>query len=406
MKDVRILGVDLGKNSCSIVGLDGAGRVLLRRRTRREGVIALAAKLPGCVVAMEACCGAHHLGRLLVEQGHEVRLMSPEYVRPYVKAQKNDDRDAEAIAEAATRPTMRFVALKSEAQLDVQVLHRVRDRLVGQRTSLTNQIRSILLERGIVVPQGRRSLLEALAVLSSEPDGSRVGTRVQRLLDDMLDQWRALDARIKALDDEFAEMARNDPAARRLATIPGIGVLNATALVAAIGDGRTFSRGRDLSAWLGLVPHQATTGGRPKLLGITKRGSRYLRKLVIQGPERHCRRWPGRRRRSAAGYAACSLALMATPSSWRWRASSSGSPGRSCATRPGSSPAAQQWRRTGSAGGDHPTSQAVQGLRVVEARWPDSQPVSQKPMPSNGTRCRPLYQDRDARISILARVEP
>src|SRR5829696_362491 len=283
MKDVRILGVDLGKNSCSIVGLDGAGRVLLRRRTRREGVIALAAKLPGCVVAMEACCGAHHLGRLLVEQGHEVRLMSPEYVRPYVKAQKNDDRDAEAIAEAATRPTMRFVALKSEAQLDVQVLHRVRDRLVGQRTSLTNQIRSILLERGIVVPQGRRSLLEALAVLSSEPDGRRVGTRVQRLLDDMLDQWRALDARIKALDDEFAEMARNDPAARRLATIPGIGVLNATALVAAIGDGRTFSRGRDLSAWLGLVPHQATTGGRPKLLGITKRGSRYLRKLVIQG---------------------------------------------------------------------------------------------------------------------------
>ena len=178
---------------------------------------------------------------------------------------------------------MRFVALKSEAQLDVQVLHRVRDRLVGQRTSLTNQIRSILLERGIVVPQGRRSLLEALAVLSSEPDGSQVGTRVQRLLDDMLDQWRALDARIKALDDEFAEMARNDPAARRLATIPGIGVLNATALVAAIGDGRTFSRGRDLSAWLGLVPHQATTGGRPKLLGITKRGSRYLRKLVIQG---------------------------------------------------------------------------------------------------------------------------
>jgi transposase len=283
MKDVRILGVDLGKNSCSIVGLDGAGRVLLRRRTRREGVIALAAKLPGCVVAMEACCGAHHLGRLLVEQGHEVRLMSPEYVRPYVKAQKNDDRDAEAIAEAATRPTMRFVALKSEAQLDVQVLHRVRDRLVGQRTSLTNQIRSILLERGIVVPQGRRSLLEALAVLSSEPDGRQVGTRVQRLLDDMLDQWRALDARIKALDDEFAEMARNDPAARRLATIPGIGVLNATALVAAIGDGRTFSRGRDLSAWLGLVPHQATTGGRPKLLGITKRGSRYLRKLVIQG---------------------------------------------------------------------------------------------------------------------------
>ena len=282
MKDVRILGVDLGKNSCSVVGLDASGRVLLRRRTRREGVVALAAKLPGCVVAMEACCGAHHLGRLLVAQGHEVRLMSPEYVRPYVKAQKNDDRDAEAIAEAATRPTMRFVALKSEAQLDVQTLHRVRDRLVGQRTSLTNQIRSILLERGIVVPQGRRSLLDTLAALASGEE-SGVGTRVRLLLDDMLDQWRTLDARIKALDDEFAEMARNDPAARRLATIPGIGVMNATALVAAVGDGRTFGRGRDLSAWLGLVPRQATTGGRPKLLGITKRGSKYLRKLIIQG---------------------------------------------------------------------------------------------------------------------------
>jgi transposase len=283
MKDVRILGVDLGKNSCSVVGLDATGHVLLRRRMRREGVAALAAKLPGCIVAMEACCGAHHLGRLLVARGHEVRLMSPEYVRPYVKAQKNDDRDAEAIAEAATRPTMRFVALKTEAQLDVQVLHRVRDRLVGQRTSLMNQMRSILLERGTVVAQGRRSLLEALAALSEEGDVSGIGSRVRLLLDDMLDQWRALDVRIKALDDEFAEMARTDPAARRLATIPGIGVMNATALVAAIGDGRTFSRGRDLSAWLGLVPRQATTGGKPRLLGITKRGSKYLRKLIIQG---------------------------------------------------------------------------------------------------------------------------
>jgi transposase len=300
MKDVQILGVDLGKNSCSVVGLDATGHVLLRRRMRREGVVALAAKLPGCVIAMEACCGAHHLGRLLVARGHEVRLMSPEYVRPYVKAQKNDDRDAEAIAEAATRPTMRFVALKTEAQLDVQVLHRVRDRLIGQRTSLMNQMRSILLERGTVVAQGRRSLLAVLTLLAEDAECSGIGSRVRLLLDDMLDQWRALDVRIKALDDEFAEMARNDPAARRLATIPGIGVMNATALVAAIGNGRTFSRGRDLSAWrsgkvpmmrsiigiprrFGLVPRQATTGGKAKLLGITKRGSKYLRKLIIQG---------------------------------------------------------------------------------------------------------------------------
>src|SRR5215469_11860069 len=166
----------------------------------------------------------------MAAQGHEVRLMSPEYVRPYVKAQKNDDRDAEAIAEAATRPTMRFVALKTEAQLDVQVLHRVRDRLVGDRTALMNQIRGILLERGIVVPQGRRKLLNALSALSSGSEDNGIGPRMRRLLDDML----------AALDDEFAAMARDDAAARRLATIPGIGVLNATALVAAIGDGRMF----------------------------------------------------------------------------------------------------------------------------------------------------------------------
>lgn len=283
MRDLKIIGVDLGKNTCSLVGLDAAGAVVLRRRVRRDALIALLTKLPGSVVAMEACCGAHHLGRLLTAQGREVRLMSPEYVRPYVKSQKNDDRDAEAIAEAATRPTMRFVALKTEAQLDVQVLHRVRDRLVGQRTSLMNQVRSLLLERGIVVAQGRRSLLDALAAVSVEGEASGLGQRIRLLLDDMLDQWRALDARIAALDDEFADMARRDPAARRLATIPGVGVMNATALVAAVGDARAFSRGRDLAAWMGLVPRQATTGGRPRLLGITKRGSKYLRKLIIQG---------------------------------------------------------------------------------------------------------------------------
>jgi len=165
--EIAVLGIDLGKNSCSIVGLDNGGAVVLRRRMRREGVIKLAGKLRACVVAMEACCGAHHLGRVLRAQGHEVRLMSPEYVRPYVKSQKNDDRDAEAVAEAATRPTMRFVELKSEEQLDMQTLHRARDRLVGERTALINQLRAILLERGITVAQGRRQLERHLAGLSA-----------------------------------------------------------------------------------------------------------------------------------------------------------------------------------------------------------------------------------------------
>src|SRR6476469_4477571 len=156
--EIVIVGIDLGKNSCSIAGLDASGRVVLRRRVSRDGVKILLAKLPACVVAMEACCGAHHLGRTAEAHGHRVRLMSPEYVRPYVKARKNDDRDAEAIAEASTRPTMRFVALKSEAQLDMQTLHRARDRAVGERTSLMNQLRAVLLERGVIVPQGRARL--------------------------------------------------------------------------------------------------------------------------------------------------------------------------------------------------------------------------------------------------------
>jgi transposase len=279
---IAVLGIDLGKNSCSVVGLDGGGRVLMRRRLHRDGIAKLAAGMPGCVVAMEACCGAHHLGRRLREQGHEVRLMSPEYVRPYVKAQKNDDRDAEAIAEAATRPTMRFVELKSEAQLDMQSLHRARDRLVGERTALINQLRAILLERGITVPQGRRKLelfLEALLV----EDQAVLSPRTRLLVEDQRAEWRELDRRISAFDEEFTLNARTDEAARLLTTIPGIGPLNATALVAAVGKAETFGRGRDLAAWLGLVPRQMTTGGKPKLLGISKRGNAYLRKMLIHG---------------------------------------------------------------------------------------------------------------------------
>lgn len=280
---IVILGIDLGKNSCSLVGLDAAGAVVVRRRMRRDRVVAFAETLPACVMAMEACCGAHYIGRAMAALGHEVRLMSPEYVRPYVKAQKNDDRDAEAIAEAATRPTMRFVTLKSEAQLDVQTLHRVRDRLVGERTSLTNQIRSLLLERGYVAAQGRAPLRRVLGELLDGDGESALTRRMIFLLGDMRTRWEELDRRIAAFDAEFVAMVRTDERARRLTAVPGIGALNATALVAAVGDAATFGRGRDLAAWLGLVPRQATTGGKPKLLGITKRGSRYLRKMLIQG---------------------------------------------------------------------------------------------------------------------------
>jgi transposase len=281
---IAVLGIDLGKNSCSLVGLDEAGAVIKRRRIRPENIPAFTKSMPACVVAMEACCGAHHLGRLLAVQGHIVRLMSPEYVRPYVKAQKNDERDAEAIAEAASRPTMRFVELKSEEQLDMQTLHRARDRLVGERTALINHLRAVLLERGVTVAQGRRKLEQHLTEMMLDAGAdTTLSPRMRRLIEDMRAEWLELDQRIAAFDNEFAACARSDADARRLATIPGIGVLNATALVAAIGNGETFARGRDLAAWLGLVPRQVTTGGKPRLVGITKRGNKYLRKLLIHG---------------------------------------------------------------------------------------------------------------------------
>jgi len=283
MARIAILGVDLGKNVCSLVGLDEAGTVVLRRRMRREGLPAFVERLSLCVVAMEACCGAHWLGRIFAAKGHTVRLMSPEYVRPYVKAHKNDDRDAEAIAEAATRPTMRFVELKSQEQLDLQTLHRSRDRLVSERTALINQLRAILLERGVIVAQGRRKLDQELAALIDEKQGVGLGQRVLLLIEDMRAQWKELDRRIGVFDAEFAAFAKANEDASLLLSIPGVGTMIASALIAAVGKAETFEHGRDLAAWLGLVPRQSTTGGKPKLLGISKRGNKYLRRILIHG---------------------------------------------------------------------------------------------------------------------------
>jgi transposase len=232
---------------------------------------------------MEASCGAHHLGQQLVAQGREVRLMPPEYVRPYVKSHKNDDRDVEAVAEAATRPTMRFVALKDEAQLDLQMLHRARERLVGRRTALINQLRAILLDRGVAVPQGKRALQRALPQILADPADTGLSGRIVALLADMMAEWEELDRRVAAFDAEFLALAREDGVVRRLVAVPGFGPLTASALVAAVGDARHFKRARDLGAWLELAPRQATTGGRPRLLGISRRGDGYIRKMLIHG---------------------------------------------------------------------------------------------------------------------------
>ncbi|MDP2620665.1 MAG: IS110 family transposase [Hyphomicrobiales bacterium] len=276
------LGLDLGKNWIHMVGLDEPGRIVLRRRIRRDRLLVQTGNMAACLIGMEACCGAHHLGRLLESQGHTARLMPPQYVKPFVKSNKNDYRDAEASAEAVQRPTMRFVPLKSEAQLDLQTIHRVRSRLVGRRTALINQIRAILLERGITVPQRRRVLETRLpAILADEQRG--LSPRVRHLIEDMRAEWCELDRRIDVFNAELTVTARRDDACRRLCEIPGIGALNATALVAAVGNGTAFDKGRDMAAWLGLVPRQHSTGGKQRLLGISKRGNKYLRTLLIHG---------------------------------------------------------------------------------------------------------------------------
>jgi transposase len=276
------LGLDLGKNWIHMVGFDGKGSIALRRRVRRSQLLGLTANMPRCLIGMEACSGAHHLARALEGQGHEARLMPPQYVKPFVKANKNDYRDAEANAEAVQRPTMRFVPVKTEGQLDLQTVHRVRQRLVGRRTALINQLRAILLERGIIVPQTRRVLERRLPeVLADENSG--LSPRMRRLIEDLREEWRELDRRIAAFDDELVAVARHEPDCRRLCEIPGIGPLNATALVAAVGDGSAFSKGRDLAAWLGLTPREYSTGGKQRLLGISKRGNKHLRSLLIHG---------------------------------------------------------------------------------------------------------------------------
>jgi transposase len=276
------LGLDLGKNWVHMVGLDGAGRIVLRRRVRRDRLLAQTGNMAACLIGMEACCGSHHLARALAAQRHTARLMPPHYVKPFVKSNKNDYRDAEASAEAVQRPTMRFVARKTEAQLDLQTIHRVRHRLVGRRTALINQLRAILLERGITVPQRRRVLATQLAaILADEQSG--LSPRIRHLIEDMRVEWRELDVRIEAFDAELVATARQDDACCRLCAIPGIGALNATALVAAVGNGSVFDKGRDMAAWLGLVPREHSTGGKQRLLGISKRGNKYLRTLLIHG---------------------------------------------------------------------------------------------------------------------------
>jgi transposase len=278
---IAVVGIDIGKNSFHVVGLDERGAIVLRQKWSRGQVGSRFANMPPCLVGMEACVGAHHLSRRLKALGHDARLMPAKYVRPYSKGQKNDFRDAEAIAEAVQRPTMKFVATKTADQLDLQALHRVRERLVRQRTGIINQIRAFLLERGIAVRQGQRFLRAELPRILATPTDV-LSPRMVRVIEDLASDWRRLDERIETLSSEIEALARDDSGCVRLMTVPGIGPIISSAMVAAIGAGDGFSKGRDFAAWLGLVPKQISTGDRTILGKISKRGNRYLRVLFVQ----------------------------------------------------------------------------------------------------------------------------
>src|SRR6188508_2610805 len=278
---VAVIGIDIGKNSFHIVGHDERGAIVLRQKWSRGQMEARFANLPPCLIGMEACVGAHHLSRKLNGLGHDARLMPAKYVRPYSKGQKNDFRDAEAIAEAVQRPTMKFVATKTADQLDLQALHRVRERLVSQRTGIINQIRAFLLECGVAVRQGLRFLRAELPqILATRTDV--LSARILQVIEGLAGDWRRLDERIEGLSGEIEAIARQEPGCERLMSVPGIGPIISSAMVAAIGTGDAFSKGRDFAAWLGLVPRQMSTGDRTILGSISKRGNRYLRALFVQ----------------------------------------------------------------------------------------------------------------------------
>src|SRR4051794_34793176 len=278
---ISVIGIDIGKNSFHVVGHDERGAIVLRQKWSRGQIEGRLANMPPCLIGMEACVGAHHLSRRLKVLGHDARLMPAKYVRPYAKGQKNDFNDAAAIAEAVQRPTMKFVATKTADQLDLQALHRVRERLVSQRTGIINQIRTFMLERGIAVRQGIRFLRAELPIiLASRTDV--LSPRMLRVIEDLAGDWRRLDERIDNLSREIETIARHDAGCGRLMSVPGIGPIISSAVVAAIGSGDVFSKGRDFATWLGLVPKQISTGDRTILGKISKRGNRYLRVLFVQ----------------------------------------------------------------------------------------------------------------------------
>ena len=281
-QELSTVAIDLAKKVFHLVGTDTTGNILWRKRLSRNALMPFIAQLPPVLIGMEACGGAHYWARRFREHGHEVKLMAPQFVKAYVKSNKNDTRDAEAIAEAVTRPTMRFVPVKDVEQQDIQALHRIRERLIGERTALVNEVHGLMNEYGIVIPKGVPKFRQAVVdKLESEKD--KLTPLSQELFWKLLEEFAALEQQIAFYQEKLESLAKTHPECQRLMSIPGIGPITATALIAAVGDVGVFKNGRQFAAWLGLVPKQHSTGGQTRLLGISKRGDSYLRKLLIHG---------------------------------------------------------------------------------------------------------------------------
>jgi len=282
MDEIKTIGLDLAKHVFQLHGVDASGATVLRKRLRRSQVVAFFAGLPRCVVGLEACATAHYWARELQAVGHEVRLMPAQYVKAYVKRNKNDAADAEAICEAVRRPTMRFVAIKTAEQQAALLLHRGRERLVRQRTALVNALRAHLAEFGVIAPQGLRNVARLVAIVRDEGD-ARLPALARQVLGVLATQLEQLEAAVAAIEKQLMAWHRSNPVSQRLASIPGIGPIIATALAATVVEPIGFASGREFAAWLGLVPRQHSTGGKARLGGISKRGNRYLRGLLING---------------------------------------------------------------------------------------------------------------------------
>ncbi len=281
-KIIFVLGIDLAKQSFQLHGVNKIGETVLKKKVSRAKLLELMAKLNHCLVGMEACGGAHYFARKFKGFGHEVKMMAPQFVKPYVKSNKNDSVDAEAICEAVQRPNMRFVPIKSVDQQDLQSLHRIRSMIMGSRTALINQIRGLLMEYGIVLPKGASHVRNLLPVILEDTE-SELTAEMKELLQHQWSELIHLEDRIAEYQIKIDAVCKQHEACRLLLTIPGIGPLTATALVAAIGDVSVFKNGREMAAWLGLVSRQHSTGGKDRLLGISKRGDSYLRMLLIHG---------------------------------------------------------------------------------------------------------------------------